>query len=87
MINHAKLAVIWSKVSDPETLILCFTANYASGELAPSEETPEVKWCPEGEVFRRVSHPVNRDRINSLLQGHSNIQFHSYMTAPYRILS
>ena len=86
-INHAKLAVIWSKISAPETLILCFTANYASGELAPSDETPEVQWCSEGEIFHRVSHPVNRDRINSLLETQDNLQFHSYTTSPYRILS
>ena len=86
-INHAKLAVIWSKISAPETLILCFTANYASGELTPSEETPEVRWSPEEEVFSWVSHPVNRDRIDSLLKMHDTLKFHSYMTSPYRILS
>ena len=86
-INHAKLAVIWSKISAPETLILCFTANYASGELTPSEETPEVQWSSEEEISRWVSHPVNRDRINSLLKIHDMLQFHSYMTSPYRILS
>lgn len=86
-INHAKLSVIWSKISAPETLILCFTANYSSGELTPSEETPEVRWCSEEELAYRVSHPVNRDRINSLLKIHDTLQFHSYTTSPYRILS
>jgi 8-oxo-dGTP diphosphatase len=86
-INHAKLAVIWSKISAPETLILCFTANYASGELTPSEETPEVRWSPEEEVSHWVSHPVNRDRIDSLLKMHDTLKFHSYTTSPYRILS
>ena len=86
-INHAKLAVIWSKISAPETLILCFTANYASGELTPSEETPGVTWCTEAEVWRRVTHPVNRDRIEAMLDSHDTLQFRSYATAPYRILS
>ena len=86
-INHAKLAVIWSKISAPKTLILCFTANYASGELTPSEETPEVRWSPEEEVSHWVSHPVNRDRIDSLLKMHDTLKFHSYTTSPYRILS
>ena len=86
-INHAKLAVIWSKISSPATLIFCFSARYASGELMPSEETPEVEWCTEGEAGRRVSHPVNRDRINGLLENDNVLQYRSYTTAPYRVLS
>jgi len=86
-ISHAKPTVIWSKISTPATLILCFTARYASGELTPSDETPEVKWCSEEEVFQRVSHPVNRDRIHSLLETHDTLQFRSYTTSPYRTLS
>lgn len=86
-ISHAKLAVIWSKVSAPATMIFCFVARYASGLLAPSEETPEVAWCSEGEVSRRVSHPVNRDRIMSILDADQSPNFHCYATSPYRILS
>ncbi len=86
-ISHAKLAVIWSKISSPATMIFCFTARYASGELTPSLETPEVDWCTEGEVARRVSHPVNRDRIMSVLEADQALTFHSYATSPYRVLS
>ena len=86
-ISHAKLNVVWSKVSSPATLVFCFSAHYASGELTPSEETPDVEWCTEGEAGRRVSHPVNRDRIVALLENDDTLQFRSYATAPYRILS
>jgi len=86
-ISHAKLALIWSKVSSPTTVIFCFTARYACGELTPSEETPNVEWCVEEEVLRRVSHPVNRDRIKALLEWKDTLQFRSYMTSPYRVLS
>ena len=86
-ISHAKLAVVWSKISPPATIIFCFTARYASGELMPSEETPGVAWCTEAEVWRRVTHPVNRDRIEAMLDSHDTLQFRSYATAPYRILS
>lgn len=85
-ISHAKLAVIWSKISNPATIILCFTARYASGELTPSDETPEVKWCSEADIFQWISHPVNRDRIHSLLKSQASLQFCSYTTAPYRVL-
>ncbi len=86
-ISHAKLAVVWSKISPPATLICCFSARYASGELTPSEETPCVEWCSEEEVGRRISHPVNRDRIEALLANHDTLQFRSYTTGPYRVLN
>jgi 8-oxo-dGTP diphosphatase len=86
-ISHAKLAVIWSKVSSPATTIFCFSAQYASGELCASEETPMVEWCSEDAVLPRVSHPVNRDRIEALLTSGDVLTFRSYATAPYRILS
>ncbi len=86
-ISHAKLAVVWSKISPPATLICCFSARYASGELTPSEETPCVEWCTEEEVGKRISHPVNRDRIEALLGNHDTLQFRSYSTSPYRVLS
>ncbi|MCD6186824.1 MAG: NUDIX hydrolase [Desulfuromusa sp.] len=86
-ISHAKLAVVWSKISPPATLICCFSARYASGELTPSEETPCVEWCAEEDVGRRISHPVNRDRIEALLENHETLQFHSYATGPYRVLN
>lgn len=86
-ISHAKLAVVWSKISPPATLICCFSARYASGELTPSEETPCVEWCTEEEVEKRISHPVNRDRIDALLENHDTLQFRSYSTSPYRVLS
>lgn len=86
-ISHAKLEMIWSKVSDPSAVIFCFSARYASGELTPSEETPDVEWCDEDEVLGRVTHPVNRDRIKAMLESDGTLQFHSYMTGPYRLLN
>ena len=86
-ISHAKLAVVWSKVSAPAAMIFCFNARYASGELTPSEETPYVEWCSEAEAGRRVSHPTNRDRIIALLESDDTLQFRSYATSPYRLLN
>lgn len=86
-ISHARLQVIWSKVSHPAAMVFCFSARYASGELTPSEETPEVEWCSEAEARIRVEHPVNRDRIDSLLKACDSLQFRSYATGPYRIIN
>ena len=85
-IRNPQAAVIWSKISDPATVIVCFRAEFASGELTPSEETPEVIWMPREKILPLVSHPVNRDRIVALLEHSGHLQFRSYATNPYRIL-
>lgn len=86
-VSHARLAVIWSKVTHPAAVIFCFIARYASGVLQPSEETPEVIWCSDAEARHLVSHPVNRDRTDSLLSHNGILQLRSYATGPYRILN
>lgn len=86
-ICHAKLEMIWSKVSEPSAVVFCFSARYASGELTPSEETPCVEWCSESEVAKRITHPINRDRIQALLCANGHLQFRSYTTGPYRLLN
>ena len=86
-IQNPKPAVVWSKVSDPFSLIFCFVADYSSGALTPSEETPQVEWCHADEVLERVQHPVNRDRYKSLLENEGTVQMRSYATGPYRVLS
>jgi len=86
-ICHAKLEMIWSKVSHPSAVIFCFSARYASGELTPSEETPCVSWYSEEEIPKLVSHPVNRDRILAMLKSNGSLKFHSYATGPYRLIN
>lgn len=86
-ISHAKLAVIWSKVSTPAAVIFCFVARYASGTLQPSAETPEVIWCDEQQARQLIHHPVNKDRIDALLKYEGAVQLRSYATGPYRVLS
>ncbi len=86
-ICHARLEVVWSKITDPSAVVFCFSARYASGELTPSEETPCVEWCREEQIGERVTHPINRDRIQALLTAEGPLQFRSYATNPYRVLS
>jgi len=84
-ISNPRAAVIWSKLSDPVATIFGFLADYAGGELVPSEETPEVAWVPEEKISPMITHPVNRDRIVALLDHVGELQFRSYATNPYRI--
>jgi len=86
-IEAPRPAVVWSKISEPAAVIFCFLADYASGKLVPSEETPDVAWVPEKNVLPMISHPVNRDRLTALLEHEGELQFRSYATNPYRILS
>jgi 8-oxo-dGTP diphosphatase len=86
-IETPRAAVIWSKLSVPAAMIIGFIADYAGGELLPSEETPEVAWVAEEQALARIAHPVNRDRTSALLDHHGDLQFRSYATSPYRVLS
>lgn len=86
-VSHAKLAVIWSKVSAPAAVIFCFVARYAAGTLQPSAETPEVIWCSEVDARKLIRHPVNRDRVDALLRYDGVLQLRSYATGPYRLLN
>jgi 8-oxo-dGTP diphosphatase len=86
-ISDARLATIWSKLSEPSAVIFCFSADYLSGELTPSEETPELNWFPEHEALFMITHPVNQDRVKALLDNPGETQIKSYRTGPYQLLS
>lgn len=86
-ITHARLQAVWSKVSAPPAVIFGFSARYASGELTASTETPEVGWFSVDEALQRTHHPVNRERLTKLLHASGSVQFHSYQTGPFRVLS
>lgn len=85
-VSDVQLAAVWSKVSNPTSVIFNFVAKYHSGELRGSDETPDVKWFDPAEVLEKVSHPVNRDRLEHLLAFDGTISYLSYSTGPYRFL-
>jgi 8-oxo-dGTP diphosphatase len=85
-ISNPRLAILWSKISEPAAQIHCFIAEYSGGQPTPSEETPAVEWCSVEQALQRVAHPVNRDRLAALLTHAGGLQFRSYVTGPYRLL-
>ncbi len=85
-IAAAQPAVIWSKLSAPAAVIVCFTASYAAGQPTASEETPEVRWVTEEQALTLIEHPVNLDRFKGLLQHSGVLQLRSYTTGPYRVV-
>ncbi|HKI52088.1 MAG TPA: NUDIX hydrolase [Geothermobacteraceae bacterium] len=82
-ISAPRLATVWSKLSEPTAAIFCFCADYLSGELTPSEETPELNWFPEQQALAMITHPVNHDRVRALLSNPGVTEFMSYRTGPY----
>ncbi|MEJ2469707.1 MAG: NUDIX hydrolase [Desulfuromonadales bacterium] len=83
-LSSPKIAAVWSKLSEPVALIHGFVADYATGLLTPSVETPEVAWLTVDEARQRFTHPVNRDRLNDLLAFRDTVLFSAYQTGPYR---
>ena len=85
-VEPGPLAAIHSKLTPPSALILTFLAAATGGEPTPSEESPEVGWFEETEVLSLVSHPVNRQRLETLLAYQGTPMFVSYATHPFRIV-
>jgi 8-oxo-dGTP diphosphatase len=84
-VEPGPLAAVWSKLSLPPTLIFTFLARYRSGELTTSDECPEVGWFAADQVLALVTHPVNRDRIKTLLDFTGTILYRTYTPLPYQV--
>jgi 8-oxo-dGTP diphosphatase len=85
-VEAGPLAAVWSKLSPPAAVIFTYLANYAGGELQESAESPELGWFTAEEAVRLVSHPVNRDRLQTLLDYSGTVLFRSYSANPYRLI-
>jgi 8-oxo-dGTP diphosphatase len=77
-VEPGPLAAVWSKISVPTALILGFLARYQSGELTASDECPEVGWFTADQALELVTHPVNCDRLRTLLDFPGTILYRSY---------
>lgn len=85
-ITPGPLAAVYSKLTPPAALILAFLATAAGGVPTPSEESPEVAWVTPREGLARVRHPVNRQRLETLLAFAGRPRFLCYLTGPFRLL-
>jgi len=81
------LAVVSSKISPPPAVVFQFLATCRGGIPRTSAESLEVGWYSRREALRLVTHPVNRDRLTTLLAFSGEVLFRSYTTGPYRMLS
>ena len=85
-IEPGALAAVWSKISPPAAIIFTFLARYTGGDLQESDESPELGWFSVTEALTLVSHPVNRDRLQALLNYSGAVVFRSYTANPYQVL-
>jgi 8-oxo-dGTP diphosphatase len=80
------LAAVYSQLSLSPAVIFTFLANYLSGSPTPSEESPEVRWLAPDDALLLVTHPVNLERLRTLLTFSGNVVYRSYACGPYRVL-
>jgi 8-oxo-dGTP diphosphatase len=78
------LAAVWSKLTPPSALILNFLATWRQGTLTSSEESLELGWFTPDEALLKVTHPVNRDRLQTLLDFDGRIVYRAYTPKPYQ---
>lgn len=86
-VDLGPLATVWTKLSPPAALIFTFLAAWRSGDLTASDESLELGWFPADEAREKVTHPVNRDRLQTLLDFDGRIVYRAYGTSPYRVLT
>ncbi|HXV22056.1 MAG TPA: NUDIX hydrolase [Desulfuromonadales bacterium] len=79
------LAAVWSKLTPPAALILNFLATWRQGKLTSSEECPELGWFTSEEALLKVTHPVNSDRLQTLLDFDGRILYRAYAPKPYQL--
>jgi 8-oxo-dGTP diphosphatase len=84
-VQMGPLAAVWSKLTPPAALILNFLATWRQGNLTSSEECPELGWFTPEEALRQVTHPVNRDRLQTLLGFDGRIVYRAYKPKPYQL--
>ncbi len=84
-VSLGPLAAVWSMTASPASIIFNFLADYQGGELRPSEESLELGWFTAQEALRRVTHPVNLDRVKTLLGFSGSVVYRAYTPKPYQV--
>ncbi|BCR06229.1 hypothetical protein DESUT3_32980 [Desulfuromonas versatilis] len=83
--NLGPLAAVWSMTASPASIIFNFLADYRGGELRPSEESLELGWFSAEEALGYVTHPVNLDRLRTLLAYSGSVVYRAYAPKPYQV--
>ena len=63
-----------------------FTAKYAGGELATSEESTEVGWFTPEEAFGMITFPLTAKRLKNMLSGDKNAHLFCFRRDPFTVV-
>ena len=67
-------------------VIFCFQATYISGELRPSEETPQVRWADAETAVELVTHPALAASLRDMLRDEGRMRYDAYRNHPYDLV-
>jgi 8-oxo-dGTP diphosphatase len=83
-IEIERLLAVFTKLSpEPSSVIFGFLARPAGGEATTSAESLEIGWFDEAIARDLPEHPVNRARLQRLLDSGSGIDYSSYRMSPF----
>ena len=63
-----------------------FTAEYAGGNLATSEESTEVGWFTVEEAFRIITFPLTKKRLANMLEGSKHAKLFCFRRDPFAVV-
>ena len=63
-----------------------FTAKYAGGRLATSEESTVVGWFTEEEAFGMITFPLTKKRLTNMLEGSKNAHLFCFRRDPFAVV-
>ena len=67
-------------------VVFCFQATYVSGELKPSDETPEVRWADAETALELVTHPALGTSLRDMLRADGRMRYDAYRTNPFELI-
>ena len=84
-VELGRLAHVRSNLSS-SIVIFCFQATYVSGELRPSDETPEVRWASPATALEIITHPILKHGLRDMLANDGQVTYHVYQSRPFVLL-
>ena len=86
-IETGRLLAMYSNVSSiPTKLMLTFEAKFIAGKLRVSEESLDVGWFSPEEALDRVTHEVQKQKLQDALQDSDGVIYRVYESNPYRLI-
>lgn len=66
---------------------LDFRCSYAGGELATSDESPQVGWFTKEKAIEMVTDPLIKKRFMNMLGNDGMVHIFAFVKEPYEIIS